>query len=86
MEHRPSGWQPDPFGRFAERYFVAGQPSQVVRTSGVEAIDPTFTTRPVGSRAWPGPQLDEKMSRTLTIVGAIAGVLLIALLLAALRA
>lgn len=65
---------------------MAGQPSQVVRTGGIEAIDPTFTTRPAGTRARRSPQLDEKTSRTLTIVGAIAGILVIALLLAALRA
>jgi len=34
------GWQPDPTGRFDERYFVRGQPTDLVRSSGEEQIDP----------------------------------------------
>jgi hypothetical protein len=33
-------WQPDPYGRFEERYFVYGEPSRLVRTAGIEAADP----------------------------------------------
>ena len=34
-----SGWHPDPFGRFDERYFIDDEPSQLVRTSGIESQD-----------------------------------------------
>jgi len=33
------GWHRDPFGRFDDRYFIHGEPSQLVRSGGVEASD-----------------------------------------------
>ncbi|MDX1874511.1 DUF732 domain-containing protein [Mycolicibacterium sp. 120266] len=35
-----SGWRPDPTGRHEGRYFVGGQPTDVIRDGGVEALDP----------------------------------------------
>lgn len=35
-----TGWLPDPTGRHEGRYFVAGQPTDLVRNGGVESLDP----------------------------------------------
>lgn len=35
-----AGWRSDPTGRHEGRYFVAGQPTDLVRDGGVEALDP----------------------------------------------
>jgi hypothetical protein len=35
-----SGWRSDPAGRHEGRYFVVGQPTDLVRDGGVEALDP----------------------------------------------
>ncbi|WP_374157906.1 DUF732 domain-containing protein [Mycobacterium sp. G7A2] len=35
-----AGWLPDPTGRHEGRYFVAGQPTDLIRDGGVEALDP----------------------------------------------
>lgn len=35
-----SGWQPDPTGRHEGRYFVGGQPTDLIRDGGVESVDP----------------------------------------------
>lgn len=34
-----TGWRPDPTGRHEGRYFVAGQPTDLIRDGGVEALD-----------------------------------------------
>ena len=34
------GWHPDPFGRYEERYFINGDPSELVRSANIEASDP----------------------------------------------
>lgn len=34
------GWQPDPTGRHEGRFFVGGQPTDLIRDGGVEALDP----------------------------------------------
>lgn len=34
------GWMPDPTGRHEGRYFVGGQPTDLIRDGGVEALDP----------------------------------------------
>jgi hypothetical protein len=34
-----SGWRPDPTGRHEGRYFVGGQPTDLIRDGGVEALD-----------------------------------------------
>jgi len=39
------GWQPDPFGRFEDRYFVYGEPTRLVRRSGIESTDPQGSER-----------------------------------------
>ena len=33
------GWRPDPTGRHEGRYFVAGQPTDLIRDGGAEALD-----------------------------------------------
>ena len=35
-----AGWHPDPTGRHEGRYFVGGQPTDLIRDGGVEALDP----------------------------------------------
>lgn len=35
-----AGWLPDPTGRHEGRYFVSGQPTDLIRNGGVEALDP----------------------------------------------
>jgi len=41
------GWRPDPFGRYEERYFSAGNPTALVRSGRVETRDePTVSARP----------------------------------------
>ncbi|KAZ10283.1 membrane protein [Mycobacterium tuberculosis M1374] len=35
-----TGWRPDPTGRHEGRYFVAGQPTDLVREGDAEAVDP----------------------------------------------
>jgi Protein of unknown function (DUF732) len=35
-----TGWRPDPTGRHEGRYFVAGQPTDLIRDGDVEAVDP----------------------------------------------
>lgn len=51
------GWQPDPSGRFEERYMVGGRPTDLVRTGGVEQVDPMPlsppTQAPTGSEVPP---------------------------------
>lgn len=47
------GWQPDPFHRFAERYYSAGQPTKLVRTGTREFYDPI---PPDAAGAWQDPQ------------------------------
>jgi len=44
-EGDPHGWQPDPFGRYEERYYVYGEPTRLVRASGIESTDPQGTAR-----------------------------------------
>jgi len=39
------GWQPDPFGRYEDRYFVYGEPTRLVRRSGIESTDPQGSER-----------------------------------------
>lgn len=39
-----SGWRPDPTGRHEGRYFVAGQPTDLIRDGGAEALDPVGKT------------------------------------------
>ncbi|WP_460359484.1 DUF732 domain-containing protein [Mycobacterium sp. ZZG] len=34
-----TGWRPDPTGRHEGRYFVSGQPTDLIRDGGVEALD-----------------------------------------------
>jgi hypothetical protein len=33
------GWYEDPFGQYADRWFSAGRPTQLVRDAGAEAFD-----------------------------------------------
>jgi hypothetical protein len=40
------GWQPDPYQRFEQRYFVAGQPTAQVRSGGIESTDPNRPAPP----------------------------------------
>lgn len=35
-----TGWRPDPTGRHEGRYFVSGQPTDLIRDGGAEAVDP----------------------------------------------
>ncbi|MDG4663699.1 DUF732 domain-containing protein [Mycobacterium sp. 236(2023)] len=35
-----AGWMPDPTGRHEGRYFVGGQPTDLIRNGGEEALDP----------------------------------------------
>ena len=35
-----TGWRPDPTGRHEGRYFVGGQPTDLIRDGGMEAVDP----------------------------------------------
>ena len=35
-----TGWRPDPTGRHEGRYFVAGQPTDLIRDGNSEAVDP----------------------------------------------
>lgn len=35
-----TGWRPDPTGRHEGRYFVVGQPTDLIRDGGSEAVDP----------------------------------------------
>lgn len=35
-----TGWRPDPTGRHEGRYFVGGEPTDLIRDGGVEAVDP----------------------------------------------
>ena len=35
-----TGWRPDPTGRHEGRYFVAGQPTDLIRDGNTEAVDP----------------------------------------------
>lgn len=35
-----TGWMPDPSGRHEGRYFVGGQPTDLIRNGGEEALDP----------------------------------------------
>ena len=44
-EDAPHGWQPDPFGRYEDRYFVYGEPTRLVRRSGIESTDPQGSER-----------------------------------------
>jgi hypothetical protein len=44
-EDAPNGWQPDPLDRYEERYYVYGEPTRLVRTSGIESTDPQGTER-----------------------------------------
>lgn len=46
VEYEPAnapgtGWRPDPTGRHEGRYFVGGQPTDLIRDGGEEALDPT---------------------------------------------
>ena len=56
------GWQPDPFQRFAERYYSAGQPTKLVRTGTQEFYDPI---PPDAVGAWQDPRPPEPASRSV---------------------
>lgn len=70
-----TGWRPDPTGRHEGRYFVGGQPTDLIRDGGVEALDP-FGKHPLGT---PPSASSALGSRRRLWVGALSGLAVLAL-------
>ncbi|MCH9737087.1 MAG: DUF732 domain-containing protein [Actinomycetia bacterium] len=74
-----SGWQPDPTGRHEGRYFVGGQPTDLIRDGGVESIDPEgegqITQRTVSYPPDP-PSVVSSRPRRRWLSAAVIGLLL----------
>jgi len=88
-EDAANGWQPDPFDRYDERYYVYGEPTRLVRRSGIESTDPQGSERsptvvpppePVEPPRAPGTQPSDppKRSRKGLLVAALIVVVLLA--------
>lgn len=58
-----SGWRPDPTGRHEGRYFVGGQPTDVIRDGGVEALDPIGKQQLTGFAADPAETATPRHAR-----------------------
>jgi hypothetical protein len=56
------GWHPDPFGRFEERWFAQGQPTQLVRSGGIEAQDAPGSANPTRPQ-WTPSENDSRGAR-----------------------
>jgi hypothetical protein len=52
----PHGWQPDPFGLHEERSFTRGEPTRLVRDSGIESYEMPPSTDPPRATTASAPQ------------------------------
>ena len=73
------GWRPDPTGRHEGRYFVGGQPTDLVRDGGVETLDPVGKAQlDDAAVAWPAGATSRKRRAWLVAASTVFVVLVAA--------